>query len=204
MICDPRDASGLFGQLLEDLLKCKERNTCPALTRLPYYFEPNPKTTKEWRKEGMYLRGIDPRVVFVCESPGGSGRNRGPREITRCFIGGRYDRRFQDVRVKYGLQNCYITNTVKCGVRKEKEHSGTELDACIPFLIQELELIQPRIAVGVGENAMRTLMARVAPQLDVPLCFFEITHYSMRGDPWEKWNKEFPELLRRLWRLRFQ
>jgi uracil-DNA glycosylase family 4 len=107
-----------------------------------------------------------------------------------------------EVRLKYGLQDCYITNTVKCGVREGSNHSEAEFSACLGFLIQEIELVEPMVAVGVGGNAMHTLRRQVLPQLKVPPLYFQITHYSMRRNPWEAWDNEFPDLLRLLSRLK--
>ncbi len=150
----------------------------------------------------MYLNEIDRRVVFVCESPGPSGKGTKSTAVKRCWAETHRDKRFQEVLVKYKFQNCYITNTVKCGARQGKRHKHAEIEACIGFLLRELELIQPMIAVGVGGNAMHTLRTQVVPKLTVPPVLFQITHYSMRGDPRKIWDREFPKLARLLSRLK--
>jgi hypothetical protein len=58
------------------------------------------------------------------------------------------------------------------------------------------------IAAGVGGNAMYALRTRVVPSMKLPPVLFQITHYAARRDPWEAWNREFPELMRLLSRLR--
>jgi len=202
MILDPRDKAGPFGQLFQDIRGCKEARTCQLLSVRSYYFEPNPETADEWRSQGAYLGELDHRVVFVCESPGPSGKGEDASEAKRCWAESPRDRRFQGVREKYGLQDCYITNTVKCGVRQGARHTNDEFSACIGFLAEELDLIRPLLAVGVGGNALYALRRWALPRLTVPPVLFEITHYSTRRNPWEAWDREFPELRRLLSRLK--
>lgn len=198
MMFDPREKAGPFGQLFQEMRRCKEARTCRSLVIRPYYFEPNPETAEEWRAQGSFLGEIDRRVVFVCESPGPSGSRAKPMIAMRCWTESPRDKRFQEAREKYGLENCYVTNTVKCGVHRGMRHTDAELDACIGFLVQELDLIQPMVAVGVGGNAVYDLRIRALPRLAVPPVLFQITHYSARRNPWEAWDREFPELRRLL------
>jgi uracil-DNA glycosylase family 4 len=109
------------------------------------------------------------------------------------------DERFQKIREEYGLASCMITNTVKCGVRDEKlrRHPDNEVTACAGFLIRELDLIRPQVAVGVGDNAYRTLRLHIAPHVRQPR-LFKITHYAARRNVFKAWEQEFPELLRLL------
>ena len=66
-------------------------------------------------------------------------------------------------RERYGFQHCYITNTVKCGVRDQnkKSHTYKELAACRPFLLREIELVAPKVLVGVGGNSFEHLHKQV-------------------------------------------
>ena len=202
MMSDPQDKAGPFEKLLQEIRRCKEARTCRSLTVRPYYFEPNPETADIWRLQGCFLREIDRRVVFVCESPGPSDNRRKSAAAQQCWAGSPRDKRFQEVRSKYGLQNCYITNSVKCGVRRGTRHTDAELENCIRFLAQELELVKPMVAVGVGGNAMHALKRLGTPSPSVSPVLFQITHYSTRRDPWRTWDNEFPELLRLLSRLK--
>jgi len=206
---DPTDKSGPFGKLFDKLRKCKEtEGKCPHLSFRSYYFEPNQETAEEWHNKAMFLGELDRRVVFVCESPGPSGKKMPPGVVLPCFNGSARVRRFHEIRKCYGLQNCYVTNTVKCGPKPHRlgKHTDDDIKACIGFLIDELELIQPMVAVGVGKNAMHTLRTVVALKMAksnrVPPVLFQITHYSMHGDPAERWRCEFEELERLLARLK--
>jgi uracil-DNA glycosylase family 4 len=106
------------------------------------------------------------------------------------------------VREDYALANCYVTNTVKCGVRRGGQHTPAELEACRGLLVRELDLIQPQVVVAVGENAHHTLRTAVLPHVRFPPLLFQITHYPSRRNVRECWDREFPELLRLLARLR--
>lgn len=202
MSCDPRDGAGPFGDLLRALRQCKESRTCPSLRVRSYYFEPNPETAGAWRSEGLYQDEIDRRVMFFCESPSSSGSGTDSAAAQRNWAATFRDRRFWQILDKYGLANCYVTDLVKCGVRQEDGHTEAEIEACSPFLLREIEFIQPVIAVGVGARAMRILRTRIAPRLEVPPVLFRITHYSAHGNPYQAWDQEFPELRRLLSRLR--
>jgi len=204
---DPCATSGDFHDLMAKIRTCKEKppSPCQELTSRRYYFEPNPSTAQEWRAEGFYLSGIDPRVVFVCESPGKFGaEDKDQTEPSRCFAKANtsWDRRFRDTLKKHGYGNCYMTNTVKCGVRKGNRHTELELSACSCFLVRELDLLEPLVAVGVGENAHRTLRQDVLPRLRCPPVCFQITHFYARRDVDARWEREFAELKRLLARLK--
>ena len=115
-VTEPTHPSGPFARIHSEIRLCKLNATCPNLNSRSYYFEPNPDTAARWADEGRFTKGIDRRVMFVCESPGPQGIDAGVN-TQRCWALTTQDARFKDVREKYGLQDCYITNIVKCGVR---------------------------------------------------------------------------------------
>ncbi len=199
---DPRNPGGPFGELMADIRSCKERRTCPSLKSRRYYFEPNPVSAAEWRALHLYSGPIDRRVVFVCESPGPQFASEDQADPARCWAKTGRDRRFKIARERYGFISCYLTNTVKCGVRSGSRHCDSEVTACRGFLVRELQLLKPIVAVGVGRNAYRTLREATLPFLDLPPTIFEVTHYSARGDVWPRWEQEFTELRRLLSRLK--
>lgn len=200
---DPRSKTGPFEDLFKDIQECKKADiNCPSLKTRQFYFEPNSVTAPDWKKVGCFSEHIDYRVMFICESPGGSAKEGNPEKVKRCF--GSPKDRFLKVRQDNGLANCYITNTVKCGVRQGGKHSRTEVEECRKFLVREIDLIEPMIIVGVGGNAFHTLRTEVLGHLKTapaPI-LFQITHYSSRRNQWDAWDNEFPELLRLLARLR--
>ena len=199
---DPRSKAGPFELLFRNIQTCKADRTCPSLKTRQFYFEPNSRTSPFWKERGCFSEHLDYRLMFVCESPGPSAEEGNAEDLEPCFYGSPRDRRFQDVRREYGLANCYITNTVKCGVRRGAKHDLAEVLACRKFLVREINLIEPQIIVGVGGNAYRTVRTEVLAHLEIAPVLFQVTHYSSRRNPWDVWKKEFPELLKLLARLR--
>jgi uracil-DNA glycosylase family 4 len=202
MMSDPRKKTGRFAVLLNDVRECKVAKRCPALNIRQFYFEPNEFTISSWKEKRLFGKGIDHRVVFVCESPGPSAIEGPIENVEPCFYDSPRDRRFEEARRQYGLENCYITNTVKCGVRQGAQHAQSEVEACRKFLVREIDLIRPQVIVGVGGNAHRTLRVDTLRHMGTPPVLFQVTHYSSRRDPWQSWDAEFPELLQLLARLR--
>lgn len=199
---DPRSKAGPFEDLFIDIKKCKKVDeNCPSLKTRQFYFEPNSVTASSWKESGCFCEHIDYRLMFICESPGGSAEEGNPEKVERCF--GSPKDRFLKVRKDNGLANCYITNTVKCGVRQGGKHSQAEVEACREFLVREIDLIEPMIIVGVGGNAFQTLRTEVLGHLKktAPI-LFQITHYSSRRNPFDAWKNEFPQLKSLLARLR--
>lgn len=199
---DPRDPRGAFGRLLREISACKGARTCPQLQVRSFYFEPNPETIEAWQQDGCYQGALDRRVVFVCESPGPSGSGYTSIDVRRCFKESGRDKRFKRLRQDMGLDQCYITNTVKCGVRQGRVHTDKEFQACVGFLVRELDLLQPMVAVGIGGNAMWALRTWIIPRLQLaPPVLFQMTHYAARGDVWRAWKPGAAELQRLLDRL---
>ncbi len=199
---DPRSKAGPFEDLFRDIQKCKKADrTCPSLKTRQFYFEPNSHTAPIWKEGGWFSEHIDYRLMFICESPGPSAKEGNAENVERCF--GSPKDRFQEVRQDYGLANCYITNTVKCGVRRQGgKHSRAEVEACREFLVREIKLVEPMIIVGVGGNAFQTLRTEVLGHLKTAPILFQITHYSSRRNPRDAWGNEFPKLKLLLEQLR--
>lgn len=198
--------TGDLAGLIAEIRTCKDGRTCPNLSVRSFYFEPNIETITDWRSGkddfGAFSGPLDRRVVFVCESPGPQARLLENTAVRRCWAVTRQDRKFFDLRKAHGLENCHLTNSVKCGVRRGGRHSNEEMEHCSGFLSRELELIAPLVAVGVGGNAMLALR-RVARRMTDPPVLFQMTHYSARGRHCqEEWPHETQELLRLLRRLR--
>jgi uracil-DNA glycosylase family 4 len=189
-------SSDPFSQVFQEIYNCKRARTCPSLKTRQYFFEPNASTLPQWLQSGIYSQGIDSRVVFVCESPGPSADSLDFPNIEKCWSSSSRDKRFSEVRKRFGLENCFLTNTVKCGPRQGSSHSSYEIKACIEFLLRELEIIKPGVVVAVGGQAAKTIFSHVIPRISSDIKFTRITHYSARRNPWDYWNTEFPALLR--------
>ncbi len=54
----------------------------------------------------------------------------------------------------------YIANVIKCRPRNNRDPLPDEIDSCKPFLLQQIELIQPKLVCTLGNFATQTLLDR--------------------------------------------
>jgi uracil-DNA glycosylase len=57
----------------------------------------------------------------------------------------------------------YIANTVKCRPPGNRNPEPDELERCEPFLVRQIELVQPRVILAMGRFAVQTLLSSEAP-----------------------------------------
>lgn len=213
----------LNDEVLRDIEKCKKGKLgkragqnwiiCKDLECRVFYFEPNKDTIKKWReKQKFYKKGIDRRVIFVAERPGPTpGLIPHDTTVHRIFCVENDSRpgvarkleRCHQVRKQYGLENCYLTNIVKCS-----RFTGTdspcvhEINECSKHLIREIEIINPEAVVAVGDFQDKTLRTEPFKAFieDKGRKLHKITHWAFRGIRGsketlsERWDREFTEL----------
>ena len=56
-------------------------------------------------------------------------------------------------------ENCYIANVVKCRPPGNRDPLETEQEACIDYLQNQIQLIQPKILVCLGRIAAKALIS---------------------------------------------
>jgi len=71
-------------------------------------------------------------------------------------------------RVPIDKDQLFLTNAVHCHPRGNRKSYNHEIVNCSPHLLGELELVRPRLIIGLGEDAERVLMflyptARIVP-----------------------------------------
>ncbi|WP_100522432.1 uracil-DNA glycosylase family protein [Mycobacteroides abscessus] len=54
----------------------------------------------------------------------------------------------------------FITNVVHCHPVNDRKSHRYEIDNCLHFLHEELDVVSPRLIIGLGEDAERVLTAR--------------------------------------------
>jgi DNA polymerase len=57
----------------------------------------------------------------------------------------------------------YLCNVVKCRPPNNRDPEPDEVDACEPFLKEQLAIVRPRVIVGLGRHACHTLLRTRAP-----------------------------------------
>jgi uracil-DNA glycosylase family 4 len=95
------------------------------------------------------------RLMFVGEGPGAEEDRLGEPFVGRS--GQLLDRLIAE---EMGLtrDTCYIANVVKCRPPGNRDPEPAEIDACRPFLEAQLDVIEPRVVVTLGNFATKLLL----------------------------------------------
>ena len=99
-------------------------------------------------------------LMFVGEGPGRDEDLQGEPFV------GRAGQLLTDIITKgMGLkrEDVYIANVVKCRPPENRNPEPDEVAACEPFLKKQIDLIRPKIIVGLGKFAVQTLLQSKAP-----------------------------------------
>ena len=90
-------------------------------------------------------------VVFVGEAPG-----KTEDELGRPFMG-RAGKLLDELLAEAGVvrADVWITNVVKARPPKNRDPKAPEIAHWMPFLVRELELIQPQLIVPLGRHALK-------------------------------------------------
>ena len=66
----------------------------------------------------------------------------------------------------FGHDDCYYTNAVKCHPPGNRDPTEAELTNCRPYLVEELETIDPAAVLTTGKHATETVLALDGESLD--------------------------------------
>lgn len=100
------------------------------------------------------------KLMFVGEGPGRDEDIKGEPFV------GRAGMLLTDIITKgMGLkrEEVYICNVVKCRPPENRNPEPDEVAACEPFLKKQIDIIRPRIIVGLGKFAVQTLLNSKVP-----------------------------------------
>ena len=96
----------------------------------------------------------DAELVFIGEGPGFHEDRQGEpfvgaagQLLTRMLEG-----------IALSREQVYICNVVKCRPPGNRDPRPDEIDACTPWLVEQLSLIQPRVIVTLGNFATRFVL----------------------------------------------
>ena len=56
------------------------------------------------------------------------------------------------------LEDCYITNIVKCRPPNNRKPSAVESEACMPWLNEQINLLKPKIIILAGSTAVQSFL----------------------------------------------
>ena len=119
----------------------------------------------------------DARVLFIGEAPGYKGGDVTGVPFTLDRSGVRLQRMLielglsheTDPRLEQPHLHCFLTNVVRCNPPSNRTPTRVEAANCLPYLWQELELVNPRIVVPVGNVAARAVFPHLLDQPAPPI-----------------------------------
>src|SRR5579883_1859122 len=99
-------------------------------------------------------------LMFVGEGPGADEDERGEPFV------GRAGQLLTDI-IERGMrmrrQDVYICNVVKCRPPGNRNPEPDEVAACEPFLMRQIEIVRPKVIVGLGTFAVQSLLKVKTP-----------------------------------------
>lgn len=115
----------------------------------------------------------DADVIFIGEGPGQQEDEQGLPFV------GRSGKLLEQLLGEIGLtrEDVYIANVVKCRPPKNRDPKPDEIDACKDYLRTQLELIQPKVAVTLGNFSSKLLL-----RTDTGIT-------RLRGNAYEWWGR---------------
>jgi DNA polymerase len=155
------DPSGYYWKTLADVREalgdCRRCPLCDTRTNLVF-------------GEGNLNAGL----AFVGEAPGADEDIQ-----ARPFVG-KAGQLLTRIIVAMGLQrqDVYICNILKCRPPENRNPRPEEIAACEPFLIRQLQAIQPKIICALGTFSAHTLL-----KTDVPISVLRGRFHSYQGIP---------------------
>src|ERR1017187_4247843 len=143
---DPQAKAAAFAALRERALACVK---CPHLAAS--------------RKNVVFGVGnIDAQLMFVGEAPGADEDEQGEPFVGRA--GELLTKIIQATGLKRG--DVYIANILKCRPDTPGESAGNrkptpeEMQTCIPYLHEQIDLIRPKVIVALGATAVEGLLGK--------------------------------------------
>ncbi len=112
-------------------------------------------------------------LMFVGEAPGADEDTRGEPFV------GRAGQLLTDIIERgMGMQRAdvYICNVIKCRPPGNRNPEPDEVASCEPFLLRQIELVHPRVIVGLGTFAVQALL-----KVKTPISKLRGNWYELRG-----------------------
>ncbi len=131
---------------------------------------------KLWGLRKNIVFGVgDPNaeLMFVGEGPGADEDRLGEPFV------GRAGQLLTDI-IERGMRmsraQVYICNVIKCRPPENRNPEPDEVASCEPFLLRQIELVRPRVIVGLGTFAVQTLL-----KVKTPISRLRGTWHEVRG-----------------------
>lgn len=94
-------------------------------------------------------------IMFIGEAPGADEDEQGEPFV------GRAGQLLNNMIKAMGIQreDVYIANVIKCRPPGNRTPEPAECGVCSPFLLKQIDVIQPKVIVALGAVAAKTLLA---------------------------------------------
>jgi len=101
----------------------------------------------------------DTRLMFVGEGPGADEDEQGIPFV------GRAGQLLTQIIKAMGFERdqVYIANVVKCRPPDNRNPEPDEIERCEPFLMRQIDIINPAVIVALGKFAAQTLLRTTQP-----------------------------------------
>ena len=99
-------------------------------------------------------------IVIIGEGPGEQEDNTGLPFVGRA--GKMLDTALSSVDID-PLNDCYITNIVKCRPPSNRKPTPSEAEACMPWLNEQINLMNPKIIILAGSTAVESFLGIKEP-----------------------------------------
>ncbi|RLM48088.1 uracil-DNA glycosylase [Haloarcula sp. Atlit-47R] len=115
---------------------------------------------------------LDAALVVVGEAPAEGDpeaeRWRGGNLTGLAYTSRRSGRKIRQILADagYGRDACYFTNAVKCHPAENRDPTDAELANCRPYLVEEVEAVEPAAVVTTGRHATETVLSLDDTSLD--------------------------------------
>ena len=157
----------------------KPQDSAKKIASLSYLFEKYKGCQKcalgKTRKNLVFGRGLsNPPIMFIGEGPGADEDTQGEPFV------GRAGRLLTKMISAIGIErdDVYITNIVKCRPPDNRNPNPAEISCCLPIIKQQIEILNPKLIVTLGNIPTKTLIPDVP---GITKSHGEIRHY-------EKWT----------------
>jgi uracil-DNA glycosylase family 4 len=135
-------------------------------------------------------------VMFVAEMPSMAEPRKQSRSNFNFGVTAR-DKFLQETMSKYGVDGSYITDVVKKRDVPRRPTAG-EIKQWLPFLLEEIELIDPRAIVVLGKRTFeKSFLPFVKSHIPERIHVDYVFHYSSQV-PRKKFEKRFAQVVRAL------
>jgi len=118
------------------------------------------KLAKLGRSQVVFGTGnTSANIMFVGEAPGFNEDRQGEP-----FVGAA-GKLLDKLLESAGLSRSqvYIANVIKCRPPNNRDPETDEVDTCKPFLLQQIEMIQPKLVCTLGNWATQTILEKKVP-----------------------------------------